>query len=198
VEPAEEGEVEPAEDIPRIKRQRTTKEEEDLNCPENLEKNTDVMFPPYDDRTGRTEGTEEDEEDEEESEESYDSRNSSRRSSQQELGNSDDSQATEPLRHSQLEVIRGLQSEPVEDVEDVEGDSDADTNVPIGCPLITSAVHSAVAAVIPQAGPVVRDGPFFTNTELEEMTGEGYSDSGEDQDWTYTVWRASYVHAPTA
>ena len=84
--------MEPAEDIPRIKRQRTTKEEEDLNCPENLEKNTDVMFPSYDDRTGRTEGTEEDEEDEEESEESYDSRVISRRSSQQELGNSDDSQ----------------------------------------------------------------------------------------------------------
>ena len=146
-----------------------------------------------------TEGTEEDDEDEEKS---YDSRNLSRRSSQQELGNSDDSQATEPLRHSQLEVIRGLQSQPVEDVE---GDSDADTNVPIRCPLITSAVHSAVAAVIPQAGQVVHDGPFFTNTELQEMTREFYSggdsDSGEDSDWSIAltaIRRASYVHAPPA
>ena len=47
-------------------------------------------------------------------ENSYDSRNTSRRSSQQELGDSHDSQATE-----------------VQHVEDLEDDSDSDTNEPI-------------------------------------------------------------------
>jgi len=42
VEPAEEGEVEPDEDIPFDKRQKTI-DSMDLSCPKNLEKNMDVI-----------------------------------------------------------------------------------------------------------------------------------------------------------
>ena len=69
------------------------------------------------------------EEDEEDADKSYDSRNTSRRSSQQELGDSHDSQATE-----------------VQHVEDLEEGSDADTNVPIIYPCYAASnVHAPPA-----------------------------------------------------